>query len=73
MRHAIALSWLCTGCVMTTTESGAQFTTDPLLKDAKAWKPLLRAYTAMWKHQIDYYRDELKVKEVRSGGRGGGG
>ena len=58
---------------MTTTESGAQFTTDPLLKDAKVWKQLLRAYTEMWKLQIDFYRDELKVKEVRSGGRGGEG
>ena len=58
---------------MTTTESGKQFTTDPLLKDAKAWKQLLRAYTEMWNLQMDYYKTDLKVKEVRRGGRGGGG
>ena len=58
---------------MTTTESGAQFTTDPLLKDAKAWQQLLRAYTEMWKLQMDYYKTDLKVKEVRRGRRGGGG
>ena len=64
MRHVIEPSWLRTGCVMTTTASGAQFSTDPLLKDEKNWNLLLTAYTEMWRHQMRYFKDHLGVKEV---------
>lgn len=45
---------------MTTTASGAQFSTDPLLKDEKNWNLLLTAYTEMWRHQMRYSKDHGK-------------
>ena len=51
---------------MTTTASGAQFGTEPLLKDDKNWNLLLTAYTKMWRHQMRYFKNHLGVKEVKS-------
>tara|TARA_B100000795_G_scaffold135036_1_gene100844 strand:+ start:151 stop:300 length:150 start_codon:yes stop_codon:yes gene_type:complete len=45
------------------TESGGQFSTDPLLKD-KRWPALLRSYEKMWGLQYKFFFAKLGVKEV---------
>jgi hypothetical protein len=52
---------------MTTTVSGAQFSTEPLLKDEKSWSLLLAAYTVLWGHQMTFFKQHLNVKEVLRG------
>ena len=51
------------GPVKTMTESGGQFSTDPLLKD-KRWPALLRSYEKMWGLQYKFFFAKLGVKEV---------
>ena len=53
------------GAVSTTTEDGAQFSTDGLLGD-DCWPKLHAAYKEMWRVQYKYFAEVLKIKEVRA-------
>ena len=58
-------SYLCAaGAVSTTTEDGAQFSTDGLLRD-NCWPELHAAYKKMWRVQFKYFAEVLKITEVR--------
>ena len=54
------------GAVSTTTEDGAQFSTDGLFGD-NCWPELLKAYKAMWRVQFKYFAAVLGITEVRVG------
>ena len=54
------------GAVSTTTEDGAQFSTDGLFGD-NCWPELLKAYKAMWRVQFKYFAAVLRITEVRVG------
>lgn len=60
-------SCLCSaGPVSTTTEDGAQFSTNGLLGD-NCWPELHDAYKTMWRVQFKYFAEALEITEVRVG------